>query len=256
MFNSFSFLLYLKRIDITGLSIDEMDVLFNPSNCDWLPDDAYVYVIRTWINAQNQNISKICSYLTLQPTVPKELYDLFADAIYIPNTKLNLKVNDIIHQLGTSGGVHQYQNPFDLNLLSYECPNELPAYSVKTAYQNDESKFFQSTVKQHLSVTFIFPPYLQVLITSYVITLPKDKKGIKSWTLEGSNNKTEWELLDQRTNDTTFQTPGQTGTFSISQIKGPYRYFKLTNTDQSYMNTYQIIFKNFDISGELELVPC
>jgi len=90
--------------------------------------------------------------------------------------------------------------------------------------------------------------YLQVdlgsgnarLLGSYAIqvnTVPEANRAPKDFTLKGSNNGSDWTVLDTQTSQTGW-TSGQTRTFTISSPTTEYRYYRLDITANNGDATY------------------
>jgi hypothetical protein len=70
------------------------------------------------------------------------------------------------------------------------------------------------------------------LLGSYAIqvnTIPEATRAPKDWTMKGSNNGTDWTVLDTRTSQTGWGS-GETRTFTISSPTTAYRYYRLDIT--------------------------
>ncbi|WP_068776950.1 basic secretory protein-like protein [Paenibacillus sp. FJAT-26967] len=78
-----------------------------------------------------------------------------------------------------------------------------------------------------------FPANQQQTVSSYSITSANDEpvRDPKSWTLKGSNNGTDWTVLDQRQNQV-FSDRFQTLTYPIAAPQA-YTYYKLELTASS-----------------------
>lgn len=75
----------------------------------------------------------------------------------------------------------------------------------------------------------------QSLLDNYSIrvnTIPEPTRAPKAWTMEGSNNDSDWDVLDTVTNQTAWSS-GETRNFSCDVIAGYYRYFRLNITENN-----------------------
>lgn len=76
------------------------------------------------------------------------------------------------------------------------------------------------------------------VVTSYTLTIGGDlpNRDPKTWTLYGSNDKSAWVALDNRTGET-FANRGQTNTYQFANST-PFKYYKLLIKDRFGADTY------------------
>ena len=114
-------------------------------------------------------------------------------------------------------------------------------------YSDKDSKFeTQPSGVNYFCLTFIKN---SIAIKAYRIRSSSDGKGyshLKSWSLYGSNDNTEWTLLDRRKNVNFLNGPYLTHIFKIRHSKGSFSSFLINETD-SWWRSEKIMFSEFDV---------
>lgn len=93
------------------------------------------------------------------------------------------------------------------------------------------------------------------LLGSYgvaVNTIPEPNRAPKAWTIEGSNDNSNWDVLDTVTNQTGWGS-GETRTFNCDVASTSYRYFMINvseNNGDAYLEVGELYLY------EYELPPC
>jgi hypothetical protein len=247
----------LDSIDFTLFSFDEM---VSVEDSDWIPDEAFVRIVRSWIAAQESNLSQIRSYLALTATVSRDLLLAFVDAIFEPRRSLSLAIDGVIYHLATGAGTREYTNPMELKLISASSDAEMPImphdpFAIKNMFANDRNKFFQSQPKTNVQFIVGLPPFLQVAATAYTIRAPAKTGSMRSWTLEGSVDRENWTDLDNVVDNNDLAAPGAERTFELAR-RGPFcRWFRVTQKNLNHEKNLTVRISNFDVNGEVKLVP-
>ncbi|OHT06903.1 hypothetical protein TRFO_25014 [Tritrichomonas foetus] len=243
----------IKELDFNLLTLDDIEVV---EDAEWIPDDLYIEIFRSWTKNQEHNINQICSYLIMHSSIGQDQMMSFIDSVFRPSSSLSLIVENIISKLATGGGVRPYENPVTLGLITASSPNEMPLAKFKlfNLFSDNPSDCFQSTPKPNASFKFSFPPYMKIQPASYTITLPPEKPGPKTWVLQGSNNDTDWTDIADETNSQALGQKGATATFQIEKKLGPFSSFQFINKDLTWAGNQTIALSGFDLSGEVHLV--
>lgn len=155
----------------------------------------------------------------------------------------------IIYWLGTNRGMQSWVNPAGsaLQLLSSGVAvGQLSQLTDRTA----QSWYTSNVANAWVAVDF---HDLQIKIDNYSITGRTSASGQhfpRNWTLEGSNNVSDWSVasvnaatwtaIDVRTNDTTINSDGQRYTLAANQSNAnSYRYLRLRQSGaNSNADTY------------------
>ncbi|KAH0792129.1 F5/8 type C domain containing protein [Histomonas meleagridis] len=242
----------IKTLDFNKLSFDEIETF---EDSDWIPDDIYVDIIRGWISIQEQNLTKIRSYLFVSKIVGKDKLIQFIDAIFNPSNVINTELENIIYLLATGGGRHEYENPMTNQIItaSSNCALELPNFKLVNLFSGNPNDFFQSKPFPNANLLIEFPPFIQISMTSYKLQAPPKAGGPQSWVLQGSNDKVKWNDLDNRICDRSLMEKSAISVFQLQEKAPPYRFFLLTQKDTNHAKNLQLILSTIDFNGELIL---
>jgi hypothetical protein len=244
----------ITTIDFTSFSLEDMEVV---EQADWLPDDVCVNALRAFLEAQDANLVQIRSYLTVTSVVSAPLLGDFIDAVFVPQHRLNLDIENVIQLLATAGGSRPFENPVVLELIKAETDSEsaLKNCFLQDMFHGDPSKFFRSSPKQNPIFIVGLPSFMEIAVTSYTMQAPPKKEGMKSWTLQGSNDKENWMGLANEVDNMQLMDPGAVVVFPLPEKSPPFRWFKVTQKDINHGKTLSIVLSMFDLSGEVRLVP-
>lgn len=116
-------------------------------------------------------------------------------------------------------------------LDSRRCPNNVIIYDNK-------DKYFSSKNEVNSWISFDFKNY-QVTPTNYTIqSFPCSSNGYahpKSWNIEGSNDNTNWEIIDRQEESSVLNGESVTYTFPIGKDhKKAFRYLRMRITGQNW----------------------
>ena len=78
---------------------------------------------------------------------------------------------------------------------------------------------------------------------------------LQSWVIEGSNDKKEWTVLDERKDDRSLNQTGKTNSFTMNNIKDnneTYRYLRLRQTGPSTIDSHVISISALEFFGTIE----
>ena len=244
----------VKDIDFFQFSLEEIEDL---ENCEWLPISFIVTTLREWMDAQDENINNIMSYLIFQQTVNPELLREILNSVFRPSQKMDLKIDNVIESLATANHTREYINPIVLHLISVESSQPMNANrSLAKIFEGPTSSpdkpFFNAMPNEGNFACFNFPEFLAINITSYKLVSGPKNFPI-SWSLEASNDKEKWAVLDIKNQDKTLCTRDKEATFEVKP-SGYYRYFKLIQKGFNNDNNNQFVLAGFDISGFVKIV--
>jgi hypothetical protein len=96
---------------------------------------------------------------------------------------------------------------------------------------------------------------MQISLTHYSIRTDCDYQcyHLRSWILEGSKNGLSWTELDRRENDTTLDSPGVIGTFSIGEGNGEgFRMIRLQQTGRNSRDTDELVVTAIEFFGDIK----
>lgn len=239
----------IQHLDFDSLSLDEIKVV---EDSDWIPDDLYVKIIRSWTNNQDRNINYIISYLTMTNSIGKAQMLSFVDAVFKPKNALSLEVENIIEKIATGGGNREFVNPVKLKLITAMTDDEIPTETLKlhNLFSGDPTKRFQSKAKPKASFRISFPSYMKIIPRSYKLTAPSQMKGPKTWALQAKTDQEGWIDISTEKNSPILNSRGAEGVFQINpQTNTAYSSFQFVLLDQTHENNYSLALSSFDISG-------
>lgn len=238
----------LQNLNFLLLSLDGIELV---ENADWIPDDIYANIFRSWIENQDNNIYKIIAYLPSTTTISKSQMLECVDQIVNPSNPTNLIVENIIEKLATGGGNREYKNPVELGLITASSSDEkLPKnFQLLNLFSGKPTDKFHSSSKANSYFFIDFPPYMRIRPTSYTL-MNFSSPGPKSWVLQASNGG-DWVEIAKEIRSDQLRNPGALGIFPISDESTSYRSFKFINTESNWDGNNSIVLCSFDISGEI-----
>jgi len=89
-------------------------------------------------------------------------------------------------------------------------------------------------------------------VTAYTLktATTNDVGHLKSWVLEGSNDKQSWKVMDQQTKSSLLKGPGKVSTFSVSHSE-PFKYIRIRQTDRNTSENDAMYLQAVELFGEL-----
>ena len=185
--------------------------------------------------------------------------------------KYDFDENGVFYYLGTGGRKHKYNNPNDLRIVNVFSSSILKGNLsdfvgrniVNLSTENEENSFFGVDLGEN---RFLVP-------NAYSLRNRNSSHNVLlSWTLEGSNNKVNFELLDKRSFNNPknmdlnrklekernlLKQPGCTSTWGISRKireKFPegFRYFILKQVGHNSDGGYSMNISGFELYGQSE----
>ena len=137
--------------------------------------------------------------------------------------------NGVFYWLGTSGGTQSWENPhtagrIDISINSYfDSTFSNPAAAVDRVANTitnggDAPGWFKADLKNN-----------KLIVSAYSIRGRTDQfnnNHLRTWQLQGSNDNSNWTVLDSQTNNSTINA-GTWFTMILSQSTEAYRYLRL-----------------------------
>lgn len=97
----------------------------------------------------------------------------------------------------------------------------------------------------------------QILPTNYSIQSAADTQSnqhLRNWVVEVSNDKVNWEIIYQHSDDSTLNSRGKMATFSTKKTSLFYRYIRIRQTGKSWWEgTYYSYIQYIEFYGKLKL---
>ena len=119
---------------------------------------------------------------------------------------------------------------------------------------DDLGKRFYSGREKNCSICFDFKDN-RVIPTDYTIRsiawMPNSCHP-KSWVIEGSNNKLNWEIIDEKVNCPLLNGSSIVKTFSVdNKSKKEYRFLRMRLTGANWQGKSYLALESFEIYGTL-----
>lgn len=151
--------------------------------------------------------------------------------------------NGIFKYLLSDGNIDEKLNITSSSILS-------DSYIPKNAILcNDHNKLFYSGNQKNNWLRIDFKEH-KVILNNYTIKSHNTPRTMKNWVIEGSNDNSNWTILDKRTNCEDVKGGNQVHTFSMSeQIKESYRYIQIRQTGKNWNNDNYLTIDSFEIYG-------
>lgn len=251
----------IKNLNYLSFDINQINEI---QKLKWLPNNFAVKVMKEWMRHQDELLLQIRAYLLFHPELSPETVVEIAKTIQNPSSTIDLTVENIIHNLATSGGSREFVNPYDQQLITVFQSSELiqKTYSISNLFDNDPNTFFLSPTHSNFYIVISLPPFLKASITSYTMMAPPPRGNPQisdapsSWILQGlkhPNDDTNPCIIDQQVNNQDLIEPSSKKTFIVDQPKKPqyFRHFKLKNDGNNHRSNLAFSLSLFDISGLL-----
>ena len=95
----------------------------------------------------------------------------------------------------------------------------------------------------------------RVNVTHYTLksgTNGENEENPKSWVIEGSNDNSKWDILDEKRNNSILNGKNLVHTFEIEKQKQKeYKYIRMKQTDKNWYNNDDLMLSAFEIHGKL-----
>jgi hypothetical protein len=143
------------------------------------------------------------------------------------------------------------ENP---NSVSIEASSyyESSQWPINNLFQYNDSNFLTDHVPNS-SICFSFSLH-KVSISKYFIKSLHNNgwadHNLQHWKIEGSNDKSKWELIDSHQNETALNSWDKESTFECQPSK-PFLYIKITQTGKNVCDYDRIGFSFMEFSGRV-----
>ena len=151
----------------------------------------------------------------------------------------NNKFNGIINYLRSQGDI---QNLINFSSSSVEYP---PQYSI------EKNNYFASENKPNSWVVLDFKKH-RMIPTKYTIGSTNNSYHPLNWTVEGSTDNVNWEIIDVQENCQSMDGNDVVQIFDIKKKNNvKYQYIRIRQTGPSSYNNNYFRFNSFEIFGTL-----
>lgn len=142
-------------------------------------------------------------------------------------------------------------NRMNITASSVSPPNRQP---INVTLYEDQSNFFQTDYLKNSWICFDFKEN-KVNLTNYQIkSFPygQNNNHPKTWVIEGSNDNTNWIILDEQKNCPYLNGCNVTHLFSVTNSRNDsFRYLRMRLTASNWNNCHCLRIDSFEIYGNL-----
>jgi len=213
----------LEKIDFTTFSRDE---ILKFSESEWISDEAAAKYLDIWENADNETSLQIRAYTLLTNIINKPTLQKIVDSTNSCRTDLSTVVNDILNNLATADKTREFMNPLTGKIIkAWIEPQDIQIsqQGILKLFDGDPNTYLEANTMEQ-SIIIQLPSWLRVRMTSYKISSPHNKGGIKTWTIYGSNDLSRWELISSVVDDDKLSFPQTEYTYLVDE-HCPNMYF-------------------------------
>ena len=173
---------------------------------------------------------------------PSALENRHRDILYAYNG--HDKWNGIIAGLRKKSGGN---NIVDEKIIQMEA-NSISQGSIKSLTDGSEDVMTSDTNNSY----FIFDFFdKKVEVSSYSLKSPTNmSRYMKSWKLEGSNDKSSWAIIDEKNNLSDLTSSGREFTYRVNSSL-PYRYIRIMQISPNTNNSYNFALRQIEFFGLL-----
>ncbi|CAB3409028.1 unnamed protein product [Caenorhabditis bovis] len=162
----------------------------------------------------------------------------------------------IIYWLGTNGGtVSEWTNPATINVVKVTCSDSRQPFGKPEDILSRDDQPINCHTSDDKNSHFTIDLGVHVIPTAYSLRHARGygRSALRSWMIQGSKDKTVWELIHAHKDDQSLGEPGSTATWHFADENRPaYRYIRLSqNGKNASGHTYYISLSGFEIYGEI-----
>ncbi len=162
--------------------------------------------------------------------------------------------NGLVHYLATDDGTTAYRNPAEAGRMRVAASSILD--NSEPAHAAVGRDAVRCATKPVPGSWFEFD-FMDIAIAPTHYTLRHysswDTEALRSWQLLGSNDGSQWALLDEKTSDTTLDKRGASGTFTITYPQGiHFRLLRLVQTGVNSNAHHYLALSGFEVYGHAE----
>jgi hypothetical protein len=158
-------------------------------------------------------------------------------------------LNGIISFLTTKFGGHVIDREIvSITTSSVGNPERFP---LRLVADFANRSVFHTTYEANSWICYDFKD-MRLKVTDYSIRARYDcnRNHLRFWILEGSNDGSKWVVIDNRTNDTSLNSPGSISTFSISSgFQQEFRMIRLRQTGKDSSDQHYLCFSAIEFFG-------
>lgn len=192
----------------------------------------------------------ICNrFFASKTTNKRKLNEKIIEKKYSKSQEFNGIMNFLNTETKENGTFEITTNSLYNNSNSYH-PNNLIAYNRK------DIVYFSSSNIENATICFDFKDK-KIQLESYSIEscrCPMSKFYLKNWVIEVSNDGKNWEIIDDRNNDSQLNKPDAVANFEINQNDGFYRFIQLRQTGKNWGNSLCIMIRSLEFFGKIKML--
>lgn len=196
------------------------------------------------INFHNLMWSSICRRLLID--VSSVITKQNPRQIKIPGIKCD---EGIFKYLQKSSNDNVYvSNTFDVKVSG------IHAGEIKNLFDYSKATVLKVFDKENSYIIIDFKDK-KVNLSKYYFSVPNSSTGYsgsrpKTWIIEGSNDSSDWETIDERNNDSSLTGYGYSNTFDIKQNSNFYRYIRIKEII-SQDNDHRLLLSEIELFGSI-----
>ncbi|KAK8850239.1 hypothetical protein M9Y10_018364 [Tritrichomonas musculus] len=129
------------------------------------------------------------------------------------------------------------------------------SYHPKNLVDYGSNNFYAPKNQENVYVCFDFKDK-QVQLTSYSIQSNRSGWGsahLRNWVVEASNDRDNWDKIDEHSNDSTLNGYDIKATFDTKQTNMFYRYIQIRQTGVSWSSNYYTYIPYLEFFGNLKI---
>lgn len=131
--------------------------------------------------------------------------------------------------------------------------NEINSSPLNVLDYYDDDNSFSSEDEPNSWICFDFVNQ-KVVLTKYMIKSSSYGPGLshlKSWIVEGSNDKNVWETIDEQKNCSSLNGSNCVCSFDTCNSTSAFRYIRLRQTGLNWRNRHYLKFNAIEFYGEI-----
>jgi hypothetical protein len=160
----------------------------------------------------------------------------------------------ILYALGTDYGITDWRSPVDRQVVALTSSSVSSDAKDLGSLVGRKPAMFSTAGSSKVGEDWVKLDFKEhkVLVTAYTVRHWQSAgNALRSWHLEGSNDNSEWEVIDSRTNDDSLAAnSGATATFFISKpTKRGYMYLRLIQTGPNSSGNNKLALSGLEFYG-------
>ena len=164
--------------------------------------------------------------------------------------------NGVLYWIGTNGKEQEYVNPYTSGNVNVTLSCKWYATDAAIYVENKPSRLIHDTNYPCSWFQVDLGSERQLIPNHYCLRgYEKMKKILKSWELQAKREEQEnWTTLKNHHNDTKLTVTSQPypiGSWSLPEIKQPYRYFRILQMDHQDKNANFLTCSGIELYGTL-----